>query len=100
MSIDIKSTQLISVVLLVLSLFAICQSPGEAHRVQSLPGYGPLNNIISYAGYIPVSDNQRKGNLFYWFFEKLDNTTPVSNTPITLWYVFLCALIMKGKMCL
>jgi hypothetical protein len=66
----------------------------EDHRVKSLPGLNS-NDIVQYAGHITV-DEQKNGNLFYWFFEaqKVDSAKGESVPHIsTMKFMFMSLFI-------
>lgn len=51
------------------------------HRVLKLPGLDPSVDIVSYAGYLPIEqDNSRQ--LFYWLIEAPTNA---EKYPLVIW---------------
>lgn len=88
------TSTLLALVLLVVFGIGLCVGQThEDHRVTQLPGYGPLDPLVSYAGYMKVtskdddgSGGERKGGIFYWFYEKENSTgQAVQDIPIVLW---------------
>ncbi len=59
----------------------------QQDQILSLPGYGPISsNAKQFAGFLPV-DATGEGNLFYWYFEKVNKATS-TNTPLIIWVRF------------
>ncbi len=62
---------------------AFAQHPFVQHtdEITTLPGLKQINNL-EFAGYLPLSQSNTSGKLFYWFVE---NRVHSPNAPIVLW---------------
>jgi carboxypeptidase C (cathepsin A) len=62
-----------------LSTLSIAQIPKD--QILELPGLGKLTDL-QYAGFLPISEKPKQGQLFYWLDKKKNSD---AKTPLILW---------------
>lgn len=53
----------------------------QNNKIDALPGFGKLTDL-QYAGFLPISEKPKQGQLFYWLVKKKNSN---ESTPLVLW---------------